>query len=76
MGNSQGLAIVCLLLNILLLPGLGSLIGGKKKEGIWQLVLVVISIPLAIVLIGFVTGLAAWIWGIITGIQIVKEADK
>lgn len=76
MGNSQGLAIVCLLLNVLLLPGLGSLIGGKKKEGIWQLVLVVISIPLAIILVGFLTGLAAWIWGIITGVQIVKEADK
>lgn len=76
MGNSQGLAIVCLLLNVLLLPGLGSLIGGKKKEGIWQLVLVIISIPLAIILIGFLTGLAAWVWGIITGVQIVKEADK
>jgi len=69
---------------------LGSLIGGRTKEGIWQLVLFFGSIFLGIlsiltigvigVLIGIfvlVGGLpSAWIWGIVTGIQLIKESQK
>ncbi len=79
------LAIVGLLLNILILPGLGSLIGGRTEEGIWQIALSVGSVILMFILIITVIGvlllpfvfllpLAAWIWGLITGIQMVSEA--
>ncbi|MBD3209491.1 hypothetical protein GF367_03660 [Candidatus Woesearchaeota archaeon] len=72
---SQGLAIAALLLNVLVLPGLGSIIGGKMKEGIIQLVLTVVSIPLMFILIGFPLALGMWIWALVTGIQILKEAE-
>ena len=72
---SQGLAIAALILNIVLLPGLGSIIGGRTKVGIIQLVLTIVSIPLMFILIGFPLLLGVWIWGIVTGIQIVKESQ-
>jgi TM2 domain-containing membrane protein YozV len=73
---SENLAIVCLLLNIIILPGLGSLIGNKKKQGILQLILFVLGIPLSLILIGIPMILGAWIWAIVTGINLIKESHK
>ena len=84
---SESLAIVSLILNILVLPGLGSIIGGKTKEGVWQIVLVIggffIGLLLTITIIGAIIGLplmflaplAGWIWGIVTGIGLIKESN-
>lgn len=85
--TNQALAIVGLIINLILLPGLGSLIGGKIKEGVWQLVILfgslivgflllftIVGIPLAILLF-FAGPLAAWIWGLITGIKMIKESS-
>lgn len=74
-GGNMGLAIVALILNILILPGLGSLIGGKTKEGIWQLVLAIVGIVLSIIIIGIPIIIAAWVWGIVTGVRLVQEAQ-
>ncbi len=86
---SQTRAIVALILNILVLPGLGSLIGGRTGAGIWQLVLS--TLPWIVVLILAFTNpllmmfslslaiplsIAAWIWGLVTGIRLIKEAEK
>ncbi len=72
---TQNFAIGMLLLNIFTLPGLGSLIAGKTKDGVWQVILVVVSIPLFFIyLIGLPVFLGAWIWGIATGMKIIKEA--
>lgn len=71
---SQNLAIVCLLLNILILPGLGSLIGSKTKEGIIQLVLFFVGVLLTLILIGIPIVIAAWVWGIVTGVQLINES--
>lgn len=71
--DSQGLAIAGLLLNIFIFPGVGSLIGGKQKTGLSQVILAAISLPLMLILVGFITMLVAWIWGLITGIQMVQE---
>jgi len=83
----QGLAIAALLLNVLILPGLGSLIAGKTKEGIWQIALVIggfiVGLVLTITVIGAILGipilfgapLAGWIWGLITGINLIKESS-
>ncbi|MDD9953188.1 MAG: hypothetical protein OXR66_02540 [Candidatus Woesearchaeota archaeon] len=73
MADKKTLALVGLILNILVLPGLGSLIGGKKKEGTWQIVLFLVGIPLAFVLIGLPMMLGAWIWGVVTGVKMVQE---
>ena len=72
--NQKTLAIVGLVVNALFLPGLGSIIGGRTKVGIIQLVLMLVSIPLMVVLIGFVLAPAIWIWALVTGIQMVQEA--
>ena len=71
---TEARAIVCLILNILVLPGLGSLIGRKKKQGIWQLVLFLLGIPLILVLIGIPMMIAAWVWGIITGVELLDNS--
>lgn len=71
---SQGMAILGLLLNVLILPGLGSIIGGKTKVGIIQLVLTLIGIPLSYVIVGIPLIIAMWIWALITGIQMIKES--
>ncbi len=73
---SECLAVVCLILNILVLPGLGSLIGRKTTAGVWQIVLFIIGIPLCLILIGIPMILASWIWGISTGVRIVRESEK
>ena len=73
---SQGIAILSLILNILILPGLGSLIGGKITAGILQLIFSLIGLVLTLTLIGAVIGIplmiAMWIWALITGIQLIK----
>lgn len=68
-----GLAIVSLILNVLILPGLGTLVAGKMKIGAWQLVLAVVGIILSFYIIGIPILIAAWIWGLITGIQLIQE---
>jgi TM2 domain-containing membrane protein YozV len=77
--TSVGLAIAALLLNILVLPGLGSLIGGRIRSGIIQVFLAVLGFLLSITLIGAIIGvpmmIIAWIWALITGINIVKDSD-
>lgn len=70
------MAIAGLLLNILVLPGLGSMIAGKKQEGTWQLVLFLVGLPLTIVIVGFALIAAAWIWALVTGITLVQESGR
>ena len=86
---SEGMAIIALLLNILLLPGLGTLIAGRITTGIIQIVLLVTSwililvgfilstilIGIPILILGCLLSLAVWIWSLVTGIQLIKEAQ-
>lgn len=72
---SEAIAIAALLLNILVLPGLGTIIAGRTSTGTTQLVLFLIGIPLTLILIGIPLMIGAWIWGIVTGIQLVKESQ-
>ena len=70
------LAIGGLVLNIVFLPGLGTIIGGKTKTGVIQLVTFLVSIPLMFILIGFPIAFAVWVWGIVSGIKLVQEYNK
>ena len=72
---SQGLAIAALLINVLLIPGLGTIIAGRKSEGLFQLILLIIGIALSFFLIGIPIVILCWIWGLVTGIQLIKEAE-
>ena len=67
-------AITALIVN-LIIPGLGSIIGRKKHEGLVQLILFIISIPLLIILIGIPLLVAMWLWALITSVQIILEAE-
>ncbi len=48
-------------------PGLGSMINGDVSKGIGILIGYVISVVLAIVIIGFVGMLVFWVWGMVDG---------
>ncbi len=65
-------AVAALVLN-LLLPGLGSLVGGKTTEGILQLVLITIGFPLCFILVGIPICIATWGWALSTAIRIMNE---
>ena len=84
---AEGKAIAGLIVN-LFFPGLGSLIGGRTKTGIWQLVLLVLSWVLVfggvflsllgsvlslLIILGWVVSIGNWIWALVTGIQMLKE---
>lgn len=73
--SSLAIAIVALILNVAIVPGLGSLIGRRIKAGIWQLVLVLLGIPLSIFIIGIPMVIAGYIWGIVTGVRLIQEAQ-
>lgn len=72
---SQAVAIVALLLNILIWPGLGSLIAGEQV-GWAQGFLMLGGVFLAIILIGIPMMLGAWIWGIITGVELLRRSES
>jgi TM2 domain-containing membrane protein YozV len=68
------LAIAGLIVN-LFIPGLGSIIGKKKREGIVQLIIFIVGVILSPILIGIPVVIAMWIWALVTSIQMVIEAE-
>ncbi|MBU0977374.1 MAG: hypothetical protein KKD18_03080 [Nanoarchaeota archaeon] len=73
---TMGLAIVSLILNILIIPGLGTLVAGRMRSGVWQLLLAVVGFILSFVLIGIPILIAAWIWGLVSGVRFIQEAES
>jgi len=71
---TQAVAIAALILN-LVLPGLGTIVGGRTGEGITQLVLALVSVPLMVVIIGFPLMIGIWIWALVSSIQLIKAAE-
>lgn len=69
------LAVVGFILN-LFLPGLGSIVGGKVKTGIWQVIVFLIGALLYMFVepLGGVISFAAWVWAIVTGVVMISEA--
>ena len=82
-------AVVGLILNIIGFVGVGSLIGGRTKAGIWQVVLWILSLVLVfagifgaatgsaalalLTVLGYLLYLGDWIWALVTGIQMLKD---
>ncbi len=67
----QSKALLVLILNIFI-PGVGTIIYGETQRGIIQLVLYIVGWFLAIILIGYLLVLGAWIWSLIDGINYYK----
>lgn len=77
--GNRVIAIVALLLNLLILPGLGSLIGSRFREGTWQVILSVIGFILffsypGVINLGTPVLFVAWVWGIITGVILLQKS--
>jgi TM2 domain-containing membrane protein YozV len=70
---TESMAALCLILNVVVLPGLGSLIAGRTTEGTLQLVLFLVGIPLSFVIVGIPLMIAMWIWSLISGIDIMSK---
>ncbi len=75
--NSQTFAIVTLLLNVFIPLGIGSILGGRVKEGIAQVAVMILGLLLS----GYYLVLAvpliviSWIWQVITGILMVQASE-
>jgi hypothetical protein len=72
---SMGVAIVALLLNALLWPGLGSLVGGDQV-GWAQGFLFLLGVLLLMIFIGIFIVIPVWIWGIVTGVQLINRSSE
>jgi len=68
-------AVTGLVLN-LVMPGVGSIVAGKTNEGVAQLVLFVVGMPLCLLLIGIPIVITAWAWALATGLRTVSESSR
>lgn len=71
-------AIISLVLNILL-PGVGSLLAGRVRAGIWQLALVAAGTVMyelaGLSFIGLLLIVVSFIWGVYTAISVIKNTQ-
>jgi TM2 domain-containing membrane protein YozV len=75
---SSGMAVAALLLNVLLWPGLGSLVAGEPvgwAQGFLNLLGLILVFTIIGIFIGVPLMIAMWIWGLVTGIQLVNRAS-
>lgn len=73
-GPASGKGVNCLIVNIIV-PGLGSIIAGRTSVGVLQLALALIGIPLIFFhFVGLFVIPAAYIWSIVTGVQIMQAS--
>jgi hypothetical protein len=72
----SGQAVASMFLNAMVCPGIGSLVGSKTSIGLAQLSLFLVGLPLAVITVGLPLMLAAWVWGIATGAQLIAEARE
>lgn len=68
-------AIAGLVINVIFWPGLGTIIAGETKIGIWQMVLFAIGAILSMVLIGIPLAIGIWIWALVSSINLVKASE-
>jgi TM2 domain-containing membrane protein YozV len=68
-------AVTGLVLN-LVMPGVGSIVAGKTTEGVAQLVLFVVGMPLCLLLVGIPIVITAWAWALATGLRAVSESSR
>ena len=73
----QSTAILALVLNIIVWPGLGSLIAGENvgwTQGLLNLLGLVLIFTIIGMIIGIPLMIAMWVWGIVTGVQLINRA--
>jgi hypothetical protein len=76
---SQGIAIVGLILNIAVWPGLGSLIAGRSEgwaQGFLTLLGVILTVTVILSLVGIPLMIGMWIWGIVSGVRAIQDSSQ
>lgn len=68
-------AIIGLVLNVISIPGLGTLISGKITIGIIQMIISIISLPLMFILIGIPFFIGVWIWALVTSMILKNDTN-
>lgn len=74
---NQKVAVAALLLNLLTVPGLGSLIAGRSKVATTQISLAVLGllfIVFRVYIIGIPIFVIAWILGIMTSVDLIRSS--
>lgn len=76
---SSAIAIVALVLNLVIWPGLGTMVGGRIGEGLAQGLLTLLGILLIFTIflapLAFVLLAAMWVWALVSGIQLINQAN-
>lgn len=73
---TRGQACASLFLNAMVCPGVGSLVGGRTGAGVAQLSMFLVGLPLAMIAVGLPLIVAAWVWSVGTGAQLIAESDR
>lgn len=77
-GVSSGVALAALLLNVFVWPGLGSLVAGVQKgwaQGFLTLGGALLTLTGIGAGVGIPMALAAWVWGVVTGVQLLRGRE-
>ena len=69
-----GQAVASVFLNALVCPGVGSMVGGRTGTGVAQMTLFALGLPMALFVVGIPMMIVAWIWGMVTGAQLLRDA--
>lgn len=73
--DMQTRAVIGLIVNLLVPPfGIGTIIGGDTKSGVWQIVLFLIGVPLTLFLVGILFIIGAWIWALVSSVMQLQQA--
>lgn len=62
--------IIAIILAIIGFSGVSTILIGRVKLGIWQIVLTVIGLLLTVVFIGWILVLGVWIWTIVLAVTV------
>ncbi|MBS3162519.1 hypothetical protein J4467_01220 [Candidatus Woesearchaeota archaeon] len=75
--SNKGLSVLSLLLNIVIWPGLGTLVSRKFGTGVLQMILSLVGLALMYVMpAAMLIVLIAWIWALVSSVRIIMEAWK
>ena len=77
--TTQAVAISALILNLFILPGLGTMVAGDDKKGLKQIIFFLLGILLTVTIILAIIGIplliGIWVWGLNSAIKMVKQAE-
>jgi TM2 domain-containing membrane protein YozV len=73
---SRGVAVLGLIINVLLVPGLGTVIGGRTQTGIWQMIVLILGLLISLWgtgFLGILIMLVSWVWALVSSIRILQS---